>query len=33
MITHDNEKELELMSKFDAADLILTELKKLQEEK
>lgn len=33
MITHDNEKELELMSKFDAADLILTELKKLKEEK
>ncbi len=33
MITHDNEKELELMSKFNAADLILTELKKLQEEK
>lgn len=33
MITPDNEKELELMSKFDAADLILTELKKLQEEK
>ncbi|MBR6670632.1 MAG: bifunctional phosphopantothenoylcysteine decarboxylase/phosphopantothenate--cysteine ligase CoaBC, partial [Ruminococcus sp.] len=33
MITSDNEKELELMSKFDAADLILTELKKLKEEK
>lgn len=33
MITHDKEKELELMSKFDAADLILTELKKLKEEK
>ncbi|MBQ4534556.1 MAG: bifunctional phosphopantothenoylcysteine decarboxylase/phosphopantothenate--cysteine ligase CoaBC [Ruminococcus sp.] len=33
MITHDNEKELELMSKFDAADMILTELKKLKEEK
>lgn len=33
MITSESETELELMSKFDAADLILTELKKLQEEK
>ena len=33
MITENEEQELELMSKFDAADLILTKLKKLQEEK
>ena len=33
MITENEEHELELMSKFDAADLILTKLKKLQEEK
>ncbi len=33
MITENEEQELELMSKFDAADLILTKLKTLQEEK
>ncbi len=33
MITDDGDEELELMTKFDAANLILTKLKKIQEEK
>lgn len=33
MITGDGNEELEIMTKFDAANLILTKLKKIQEEK
>lgn len=33
MITADGDQELEIMSKFDAANLILSKLKKIQEEK
>lgn len=33
MITDDGNEELEIMTKFDAANLILTKLKKIQEEK